>query len=558
VTNAVERTTQPANRLRTQRSVAGWQIFLGSWAFFVIVSLIRLHRIFTFTIHEDGDAALNSLSVIHAEHVDQLVGNYSRTGFHHPGPALFYVLAAGQALFHGLLHVAPAPANGQELAVVLFGTALIALAVRILYRMTGSLAGAVLALGAFSIFALNHGVYGELWFPNLYIAPFLVLMVSGATVAIGNTSELPWLALSSCLLIQGHISFVMFVLVTDALVGLCHYGGLFRHKANSIATTRTEPVPIRGGRVYVSVSVVIVAVFALPMIADVILHYPGQWPKYVHYVLHGQHDPRTARNVLDFFAYYWTHGQPVVVSIVAVCCAVALIATEREPDRRATFGSLYAVVALQSLLTLIYISRGVDQLIPLNHYVGYFYEAAPVLLTVAAATHLVTRARTMLAADHKLRRVPTLVGAAAGIALLLYTAFSSNWQIDTGSKQADADYPQIVAALETDPARQGRTVELDFPHDSWPEAAGIAIEASRKNVPYCVVNTEQWANLFGADKVCPGPQGQSSSGPAGTSANKRLWHAGVGPLTWMPAGAAIIWKGQDSVVFAFPDEPSAG
>jgi hypothetical protein len=43
-----------------------------------------------------GDAAINGLSVLRAEHLQQLVGNYSRVGFHHPGPGYMYLLGAGE------------------------------------------------------------------------------------------------------------------------------------------------------------------------------------------------------------------------------------------------------------------------------------------------------------------------------------------------------------------------------------------------------------------------------------------------------------------------------
>ena len=40
-----------------------------------------------------GDQALMDLAARRAAHLDQLVGPYSRAGFHHPGPAVFYLLA---------------------------------------------------------------------------------------------------------------------------------------------------------------------------------------------------------------------------------------------------------------------------------------------------------------------------------------------------------------------------------------------------------------------------------------------------------------------------------
>ena len=40
-----------------------------------------------------GDGAVIELYTLHATGFRQLLGPYSRFGFHHPGPAMFYVLA---------------------------------------------------------------------------------------------------------------------------------------------------------------------------------------------------------------------------------------------------------------------------------------------------------------------------------------------------------------------------------------------------------------------------------------------------------------------------------
>ena len=53
---------------------------------------------------------------LRAQHFQQLTGNYSRVHFHHPGPVFLYVGAAGQWLFHQVLHVVPADFNGQVIA----------------------------------------------------------------------------------------------------------------------------------------------------------------------------------------------------------------------------------------------------------------------------------------------------------------------------------------------------------------------------------------------------------------------------------------------------------
>jgi hypothetical protein len=69
--------------------------------------------------HETGDAAVNALQVDNAGRFQELYGNYSRWEFSHPGPAFFYVYAAGEAVFHRLLGICPAPGNAHILTSML-------------------------------------------------------------------------------------------------------------------------------------------------------------------------------------------------------------------------------------------------------------------------------------------------------------------------------------------------------------------------------------------------------------------------------------------------------
>src|SRR6185295_9336068 len=87
-----------------------------SWAIAFLAAIIlgaillnNARPIFSDAHYETGDLAANSLQVIRAKHFELVLGNYSRFGFYHPGPAFFYVYAAGEALFHDVLGIVPTP-----------------------------------------------------------------------------------------------------------------------------------------------------------------------------------------------------------------------------------------------------------------------------------------------------------------------------------------------------------------------------------------------------------------------------------------------------------------
>ena len=62
--------------------------------------------------HESSDFAANTLLVLDAKRLQLIHGHYSRVGFNHPGPALLYVLAFGELLFHDWLHLVRPAAGG--------------------------------------------------------------------------------------------------------------------------------------------------------------------------------------------------------------------------------------------------------------------------------------------------------------------------------------------------------------------------------------------------------------------------------------------------------------
>src|SRR5580693_5029723 len=79
-------------------------------------------RLFSHSLYEVSDLAVNALQVQNAKHFRELLGNYSRWNFHHPGPAAFYMLAAGESVFYDTLPVVPAPLNAEFLTVLVFNT----------------------------------------------------------------------------------------------------------------------------------------------------------------------------------------------------------------------------------------------------------------------------------------------------------------------------------------------------------------------------------------------------------------------------------------------------
>jgi hypothetical protein len=492
-------------------------VFWASTVVIAAAAMIRSAFLFARPIHEQGDDALNSLLANQAEHFDLLIGNYSRVGFHHPGPALLYVLGFGQAIYHDVLHVAPGPYNGEVLGAITFAAVLIGLAVLAVYRCTRSLSAGLVALAICFAFGTQHVMFADVWFPYLYMAPFLLFVVAGAAVAAGYTAELPSFLLAAGVLAHGHVSFLLFVAVTGVAVVA---GWVVRHWRDWRAELAAHRWAGYGG-------LALIALFLLPLVLEVALHYPGPWRQYWMYVQNPQL-PRTSSQVTHFFAWYWSSATlPVAVTIVAAVAAVLLMIV----DPRRIFGFLYAMLALQTVLFLYYVIRGVDVLDAHNRYVGLFYLTVPLLLVVGAAAHLTLWLGQRLDGVARARTAVVIVAAATAVGV--FTAEAAATQHARDRYRGLTRYDRLVAALDTAPDRHGRAAAFDFAHDRWVQAAGVGIAAQRQHVPWCISNP-RWDNLFTSRYLC--------------SASRPQW-----PLTLVlpdevPSGAHVVWRDDRLVV----------
>jgi hypothetical protein len=489
-------------------------VFLGSTVAVLVVLLARNGYLFGARVYEDGDFALNSLLVQRAERLQLLVGNYSRAGFHHPGPALLYMLAAGQAAFHDLLPVVPAPYNGQVLGDLVFVAAVLGWIAVIVHRVTGSRLAAGAALAVSLWFAGEHRMAGDIWFPYLYLTLFVLLLVAAAAIAAGRTAELPALVLAGGLLVHGHVSFALFVAGTAAAAGAGWW--LTRRRG-----WRDE---LRAHRRRLQVAFGLAGLVLLPMVVQTALHFPGPWPDYLRYTSEREPGGHPLGAAVRFLGWYWSPAQvPLVLTGLAAAAGAVLLCTDRVPARRRFFAALYGVLALESVLFLIYLVRGVDELIPKNRYVGFFYLGVPLLLLVAAAAQLAARVPEV---GHAF---PVAVAATA-VAVFAVGATRPGLSSDY---RGSPSYPDAVAALAGSPERAGAPIALRFAHDDWPLAAGLVVAGTRRGVPVCVEDP-RWTNLFTSRHICPAqaPRRQVRVVRGGTP----------------PAGSRVLWRGSDLVV----------
>lgn len=159
-----------------------------------------------------GDQALLDLGARRALQFDQLMGPYSRAGFHQPGPAVFYLLAPFVRVFE------PGAAGLYLGAVTLNGAALVA-TVAILWRRHGPLV-ALWGAAAIDLFCLcvRVGTLREPWNPYLVVAPMILFVVLWAETVTGATGAAAWALAVGSYEVQTHVATAGFVVVLSVLL----------------------------------------------------------------------------------------------------------------------------------------------------------------------------------------------------------------------------------------------------------------------------------------------------------------------------------------------------
>jgi hypothetical protein len=481
----------PAERPR--RLVVFAVAFAALYAFFVV----RDRMLFTMAIDERGDPAANSIITYQAKHFHLLVGNYSRLGFWHPGPAFFYVQAFGEWFWHDLLGAVPSPWNGQVLALLALNAALIAAALAVLAGWSRSWPAVGLAAAvALGVLAAHGQLVATPWTPYLCFAPFLLLLVAGASVAAGRTRDLWALVLGGGFLVHGHAQFLLFVPVIAGAVLV----------ALAVRLRRRYFADRRGWLLGLGV----LALFLLPIVLNLVLHWPGEFEKYATYGSSRQVGARTLAEALGFTLRFWPgRGLGMAAGVVLLAAAV-LLGRGRPAGPFVRAGAGLAVLAT-ALLTG-YAWHGIDDLG--ESYLGYFSYAVPVLVGILAVVTLVDVVTWPV-----LRRSLAIAALAAAViaASLAPTLVTP--------REPLVDAPAAISALRA--RAGGRPVVLDVQHEVWPQMVGLVMAGQRRGQRICT-RDRSWAFMLTDEFVCHGADladgepfllgasGSAPSGPSGT------------------------------------------
>jgi len=470
-----------------------WWVWAVPFTVLFAVLCVRNRFLFSTRLYEQGDAGANSILIAQDKHFTLLVGNYSREGFNHPGPAYMYVQAVGEYLFQNALHVVPTAWNAHMLSVFALDCAFVALAVGVVYGWTRSLRGAAACFAVFAGFIIAYPpILNSDWMPYMYVLAYMAFIVSAGSVAARRGQDAWIFALTGWFLIHGHACFLLFVpAVTVAVLAAVLWPSRHALREQTGRFFREQ----RGAWIPVAV---ISAVFLLPIVVNLVLHWPGDFGKYISYGGSGRAGGHGARQVAEYALWFWwPHHHAWLAPLLGYPLALAAVLWLARRPLRGFLLALLGVNVVSSLAFLLYATVGIDNLT--QYYIGYFYWSAP-LVTVLVIVLAVVDAP----AARPLKTGVAVLAAVAAVAALAVIPGTR-----TSTNDIDEALPQVVATLAA--RAHGTTIVLHIDHSAWVETTGFLVQAERTGVSACL--DDPWYTfLMSRQFICT--PAQAASGQA--------------------------------------------
>jgi len=436
-----------------------------------------------------ADSASNDMLVLDAKRFALLHGNYSRVGFYHPGPHLLYLMAAGEFLFRDLLGIAKAREAAQSLAVLCLSIVIL----QIVERVYRDLAGDVLislcatAATALSVVLMVPEAFTSMWVPYTYLTAGLLFFTGAAALIAGRFKWLWVFVLGAAMLVSGHASFLGLVpIMSFVLLGAV---ATLQPQTRSLSGIRTLAAQNRGS---VIASGIILAIIALPIALYVVLHFPGEFGKYLEF---SGRQPRKGWIAVAYVLFpYWKFAGVAAIAFLASFLMTPVDAPSKR-RRSAIAAAGLAIFLAGTGAVIFYIQKGIDFIAPENLYLVWWYQAVPATCVGLAIVYIGTAAT---------RRLPFVAMLVVMIGAVLWF---TRWPTPSGNDRANVD--KTLALLQQKTRASGRPVRiaLDLKPsmfvDVWARAIALIAEQERRGMRIACIEEYNWQLSYHERNRCP-------------------------------------------------------
>ncbi len=405
-----------------------------------------------------------------------------------------------------MLHLVPAPLNGEYLAEIAINTVFLFFAIHVFsVNMRRPLfpAMAVLSSVLFLLCSrdqlLPASAMVSLWLPYMALFCFLLLVASCASFAAGNWNHVPLVALSGMIMIHAHVAQLLFVTVLSlAAAGTAIFQEWKR---------RTLKQTLRAYKYSVVTAFGIVVLFLFPIAIDFKIHHPNNIHEIRAYLREhrGEHNSglKTLLYTTSFFTYDaypetalanprprigdLLNDKPFVrlYWVIFLAVSTGAVASYLIRKQKLSFFLKFAITEIGLILVLfLYWSWRITG--PMFGFNGYFFFSVQLLALLVCCSLLSANISTRL----KWRWQVALAGASA--IPLLFVA---------GLTNVDAGDPEVLAIVSSLRESQAKNFELIIQRpEQWPIVAGVASYLTRAGAYFCV--EREWTFMFGAAHKC--------------------------------------------------------
>jgi hypothetical protein len=458
----------------------------------LLVSLGRLGA----TYSPDGDNALIEMHVRDIGHHPVLVGAYSRSGWFHPGPALYYLLWLPYQI---ALHASGSLITAATLINLLCVAGIIAIVHRRAGRVAAWWATVVLLL---DLRVLGAAALQNVWNPTISILPFALFLVTAWSVLCDDYWLLPVTAGLGSFVVQCHVAYIFPVAAVGVLVS-----------ARTVIRLRHD----RNWYRPLAITIAVTAVMWAPPVIDELTGHPGNLTAILRYgraprgTWGWQEGANTVMTQIGRLPgwiaglkpmpdYYGSPKLPLWPGLLGVGALVAITgvaARRRQTD--VLWLVLLAVIAGFAAGAFIDRVDGPDW-----SYLGDWISSIGVVLWIGVGVCLLPRSRTRVRS--------TWVTAGVG-ALAAFLAVGGTWNALAAPRFGSNTSPAIThlaaSGRQWAKANNVRAVKVDFGPD--PDLAlgvlaagtGVAFQFERHGISTKVDSA--WRLQFGAPRTVRGP-----------------------------------------------------
>ena len=474
-------------------------VLAGSLPLLITAALVAIQRPPTVF---DGDFAVDEIFLIRSTHFAQLVGNYSRFGWDHPGPAWFYAL--------DLFYV---PLGSQSWAFTAATLALHAIAagliVAVAWRIGGPALAAITTLALLAFVAEMGGeVFAIPWPPFAIILPIVLLLLLAALAAGGSLPAAIGALLVGSYEAQLHVgtaAVVGVVLVAMVVIGWVAGGWRAAFRRPRLGQHRLMlPVMVLGLAALVAMWV--------PVAIDQLTGHPGNLRLLARFFFlshqphHRLQDGVSALGrMLAVFPFgHVPPGQEADFSTLPVRRLLIVAGFVGLSAALAVAGALLRDRVAQWLGVLLVITTGVlvwsiSRVIgDLYAYFLYWVSAMPLVLLIGwAAIVIKANPGRWLPAPVRPLAIRAL-GAALALVVVLGAGLESNAFVPPAMNKVRASNSATVAQL-TDQvlasAPEQPVLITISTLDAWPTAAGVSLQLVKRGWPVTV--RPEYVFMFG-------------------------------------------------------------